>query len=422
MSTVVRFGGFELDLETADLRNDGRNIRLPEQQFQVLRMLLERNGTLLSRDEIRRQLWPNNTVVEFDRSINAAVMKLRITLGDTADKPVFIETLARRGYRFLVAAEFDRQVQTQDSVAPPQQGSLIGSKVQHYRILEVLGGGGMGLVFRGEDLHLNRPVALKFLPEEVAKDPNALRRLEREARTASALNHPNICTIYQVEEHNDQPFIVMELLEGETLRTLIARHGGDRAGKTPGLPLDQALDVAVQIAEGLEAAHQKGIIHRDIKPANIFLTAGGRVKILDFGLAKVNASETDAKASVPATADPPESPAHIRNATVDLTLSRFGDAMGTVGYMSPEQIRGERLDSRTDLFSFGLIVYEMTTGQRAFSGDTPSETQAAILSATPVPVRELNPLAPVGLARVINKCLEKDRNLRCQHASDRELR
>jgi serine/threonine protein kinase/Tol biopolymer transport system component len=417
VARLVRFGSFELDLGTADLRNNGRSVRLPEQQFQLLIILLEQNGSLVSRDEIRRQLWPNDTVVEFDRSINAAVMKLRITLGDTADKPVFIETLARRGYRFLVRAQFDPKLQPENTVAPVKHGSLVGCKVLHYRILDVLGGGGMGLVYRGEDLHLNRPVALKFLPEEVAEDTNALRRLEREARTASSLNHPNICTIYQVEEFEGQPFIVMELLEGETLRTLIARQAGTNENKPSGLAIELMVDMALQITEGLQAAHQKGIIHRDIKPANIFLTTGRHVKILDFGLAKVSAPETDGMQNVPQNLGLPAAPGQMANAPIDLTLSRFGITMGTVGYMSPEQIRGEKLDFRTDLFSFGLILYEMVTGRRAFVGETLAEVQAAILHATPIPVAQLNSSAPDELGHIINKCLEKDRNHRYQHVT-----
>ena len=419
MSHWVRFGGFELDLETADLRSNGRSARLPEQQFQILRMLLESNGNLVSRDEIRRQLWPNNTVVEFDQSINAAIMKLRTALGDTADKPRFIETLARRGYRFLVAAEFDRAPQSKAAVLPVQPGLLIGTKVLHYRILNVLGGGGMGLVFRGEDLHLNRPVALKFLPVEAADDALALQRFEREARTASSLNHPNICTIYQVEEHNGQPFIVMELLEGETLRAMIAREAegvGDQSSR--GLAIEMVLKLAIQIAEGLEAAHQKDIMHRDIKPANIFITTRGHVKILDFGLAKVNAPGNSVSEAASPGASPQNDAVSVSNGSVDLALTRFGDTMGTVGYMSPEQIRGEILDCRTDIFSYGLILYEMITGRRAFGGDTPAETQAAILNTTPVPIQMLNPSAPVELVRITGKCLKKPRDLRYNHASE----
>src|SRR5271165_1575711 len=263
---LVCFGPFELDVEAAEVRADGRSLRLSEQQFQILHMLLLAQGGMVSRDEIRKHLWPNETVVEFDRSINAAVMKLRIALGDTGDKPRFIETLVRRGYRLIVPVDWKEESLPEIPTREAGQSSLVGRKVSHYRVLGILGGGGMGLVYKGEDLKLDRPVALKFLPEEMAADPLVLKRFEREARTASSLNHPNICTIYEVEEHDGQQFIVMELLEGETLRDRLA-------AAEAALPLAELLDIGIQVSDGLQAAHQKGIIHRDIKPANIFLTA-----------------------------------------------------------------------------------------------------------------------------------------------------
>ncbi len=406
MPALVCFGPFELDVEAAEVRADGRSLRLPEQQFQILHMLLLAQGGVVSRDEIRTRLWPNDTVVEFDRSINAAVMKLRIALGDTGDKPRFIETLVRRGYRLIVPVDWKKGDLPEAPAGKAEQGSLVGRKVSHYRVLGILGGGGMGLVYKGEDLKLDRPVALKFLPEEMAADPLVLKRFEREARTASSLNHPNICTIYEVEEYDGQPFIVMELLEGETLRELIAR-AADSSGKgQPGFSTGQVLDIAIQIAEGLNAAHQKGIIHRDIKPANIFITPSGRVKILDFGLAKTTAEifpeplgEIDTQDSLTSA---------LRNAAVDSTLSRTGITMGTAGYMSPEQVRGENLDARTDLFSFGLVLFEIATGKRAFSGATAALVQNAILHQPLPPVRSLNPELPVALEKIIAKSLEKD--------------
>jgi serine/threonine protein kinase len=294
---------------------------------------------------------------------------------------------------------------------------LAGEVVSHYRILDGLGGGGMGLVYRAEDLKLGRQVALKFLPEESAKDPAALGRFEREARSASSLEHTNICPIYEFGEHEGQPFLVMQLLEGQTLRELISSAG---IGKPP-LQLDSLLDLAIQIADALDAAHKKGIIHRDIKPANIFITNEGQAKILDFGLAKLARSVTEGTGeSEGDTRDgdlrgttseiaPPEA--------VDPSLSRTGVAMGTAGYMSPEQVHGEKLDARTDLFSFGLVLYEMATGKRAFAGDTGPMLQEALVKQTPTSARQLNPEVPAKLERIIQKALEKDRKARYESSA-----
>jgi serine/threonine protein kinase/tetratricopeptide (TPR) repeat protein len=419
----VQLGAFELDLKAGELRKGAQKIRLQEQPFQILLMLVERSGDLLTR-EIKKKLWPNDTVVEFDHSIHTAINKLRQALGDSADKPRYVETVARRGYRLLVPVEClestpgdgpasDEVSGSPDGVAARMQleaASLIGKKVSHYRVLEVIGGGGMGLVYKAEDLKLGRRVALKFLPEELANDAVALQRFEREAQTASSLNHPNICTIYEVEEHEDQPFIVMELLEGETLRDRLA--GAESGAKL--IPLDELLEIAIQICDGLEAAHRKNIIHRDIKPANIFLTTSGQVKILDFGLAKLLVGEDEGK-----VAARPDAPSASALATsVALALSRTGVAMGTAGYMSPEQVRGEKLDARTDLFSFGLVLYEMATGQRAFTGETAAVVHDAILNNSPVPVRELNSALPAKLVSTIDKALEKDRETRYQSAAE----
>ena len=294
---------------------------------------------------------------------------------------------------------------------------LAGTTISHYRILGGLGGGGMGLVYSAEDIRLGRRVALKFLPEGSTKDPAALGRFEREARSASALEHPNICPIYEFGEHEGRPFLVMQLLEGQTLRELIAAAS---PGKPP-LEIEKLLDLAIQIVDGLDAAHQKGIIHRDIKPANIFVTSKGEARILDFGLAKLAPAVTVmAIDSQPDHRDEaPETPRDTTQLTLpDPFLSRTGVAMGTAGYMSPEQVRGEKLDARTDLFSFGLVLYEIATGQRAFSGDTGPDLHEAILNQVPAPARKLNPSIPPKLEPIINKALQKDREARYQSAAE----
>jgi serine/threonine protein kinase len=293
---------------------------------------------------------------------------------------------------------------------------LAGETISHYRVLDGLGEGGMGLVYRAEDIKLGRQVALKFLPEYSAKDPAALGRFEREARTASALEHPNICPIHEFGEHEGRTFLVMQLLEGQTLRELIAVAS---PGKPP-FGLEKLLDLAIQIVGGLNAAHQKGIIHRDIKPANIFVTNQGQAKILDFGLAKLaRAAGNDLERNRLGDGDAQGTPREIEQmSTPDAFLSRTGVAMGTAGYMSPEQARGEKLDARTDLFSFGLVLYEMATGQRAFKGDTGPLLHEAILKQLPTPARQANPSLPAKLEKIIHKTLEKDCAARYQSAAE----
>jgi eukaryotic-like serine/threonine-protein kinase len=398
------FGPFRLDARECLLILDGKPLPLAPKAFEALLMLVENAGHLVDKDDLMRRLWPSTFVEE--ANVAKYVSLLRNILSEATNGREYIETIPKRGYRFVVEV---REAEEAEAGSQPQTlpgASMTGKKVSHYRVLQVLGGGGMGVVYKAEDLKLGRRVALKFLPEEIASDAKVLERFEREARAASALDHPNICAIHELGEHEGRPFIAMSLLEGQNLRDQIAARAAPFA-------TDELLHLAIQIGDGLAAAHEKGIVHRDIKPANIFITNRSEAKILDFGLAKLayvgdhEGLQYEAR-SIEATIAP----------AWDLSLSRTGVAMGTAPYMSPEQVRGEKLDARTDLFSFGVVLYEMATGHQAFSGDTVAALHEEILNRAAVSARELNPKLPPKVEEIINKAMEKGRNLRYQHATD----
>jgi len=363
-----RFGPFELNLRTGELRKNGYRVRLPEQSFQVLSLLLDRPGELVLREEIQQRLWPNNTVVEFDHSINTAIKNLRQALGETGDRPRYIETIPRRGYRFLGELIEDMVPEPDADPAPLEPAAApvecFGKVFSNYRILEKLGEGGMGVVYRAEDTRLGRFVAIKLLPSSDPEIPEVtLRRFEQEARAASVLNHPNICTIHGLEEIDGRTAIVMELIDGETL--------GQRLAKSP-LSNEDALRFAIQIAAALVEAHRKGVVHRDLKPANIMLAKSG-VKVLDFGIAKMESTREGG--TIP------------------------GTVLGTLHYLSPEQADGQEADARSDIFSFGVVLHEMLTGKRPFQGDD--------LAGAPAP-----------LARIVRRCLAQNAEERWQSAED----
>jgi len=465
MPGSIRFGDdFELDVRAYELRSAGIPLKLKPIPMELLMFLVERRGDLVTREQIVERIWGKGVFLDTDNSINGAISKIRQVLRDDAAQPRYVQTVTGRGYRFIAPVTEVPSTPPPEVAAPAPTAVLIGKKVSHYRILEILGGGGMGVLYRAEDLKLGRRVALKFLPDELGSDPRAHERFSREARAASSLDHPNICPIHEFGEHEGRPFIVMQLLEGETLRDRLAAREDEGA-----LPLAGVLDIGIQVSEALQAAHERGIIHRDIKPANIFITSKGVVKILDFGLAKLvevlDFSPTIKQPSYelssrgvegPAVPSPHEKAglstpcppgrkeaagktgghsaqddslikgvngaaeaAPLHSVTpADATLTRTGLAMGTAGYMSPEQVRGEKLDARTDIFSFGLVLYQMATGQRAFPGKTTAIVHDAILNQEPPPIRQLNAELPAELEKIITHALEKDRNLRYPTAAE----
>lgn len=413
----IRFGAdFELDLRSYELRRAGRVLKLERIPMELLLFLIESHPHLVTREQIIERLWGKDVFLNTDGSINAAIRKIRQALKDDPEEPRFLQTVTGRGYRFIAPITRLGPAGEAETLEPSHSrlGNLVGRKISHYRILQVLGGGGMGVVYQAEDLKLGRRVAIKFLPAEMASDAKAFGRIEREARAASALEHPNICPIYQLGEHDGQPFIVMQLLEGQTLREWIEASTGLNTEQR----LRALLLLGVQIADGLETAHHKGIIHRDIKPANLFITNRGEAKILDFGVAKfLDTTDNAADGSWDGAAVTDKIP-HPASALPDATLTETGASAGTPCYASPEQVRGDKLDARTDLFSLGLVLYEAATGRQAFVGNTATEIRDAVINQAALPLGQINPQLPAELERIVGKALEKDREQRYRTAAD----
>ena len=395
-SEVARFGdGLELDRGAYELRRSGRALKLERIPLDILFLLVESRGQLVYREDIIERVWGKDVFLDTDSSINGAIRKIRQVLKDDPENPVFVQTVMGKGYRFIASV-------AEANVAPdrpPVKGSS-GTKsgaiepglvISHYRLEEKIASGGMGDVFQAEDIRLGRQVAIKFLSEKSASDSHALQRFLLEARAASSLNHPNICTIYGIEEHDGRPVIVMELLHGETLRQRIRRAS---------LEVEQVLDVGIHVADALQAAHAKGIIHRDIKPGNIFITQSGQVKVLDFGWAKLTVGH-----AVP-----------VDDGQEPLTMD--GVLPGTRHYMSPEQLRDEEIDGRSDIFSLAIVLYEMATGTKPFTGKNSFAVVDATLNSRPTAALRLNPKLPAEFDAILSKAFEKKPVNRYQTAAE----
>jgi serine/threonine protein kinase len=394
MAELVRFEEFELDVRRYALRRSGRPLKLERIPMELLLLLVNRRGGLLTREEIVEKLWGKDVFLDTDNSINTAIRKIRQTLRDDPERPRFVQTVPAKGYRFIAPIiEVEPPAVAAEAALPPATPASAlpaGRVIAHYRVLQKIGSGGMGVVYEAEDIRLGRHVALKFLSEKVVQPKEAQARFMREARALSALHHPNICAIYEIEEHDGRPVIVMELLEGRSLKEVV-RDGP--------LAPDTLRELGNQLSDALDAAHSKGIIHRDIKPGNIVVNGRGQAKILDFGLAKFT------------------SPHPLLAEDGDEALTRVGAQPGTTAYMSPEQVRGEELDARSDLFSLGVVLYEAATGKKPFTGKNTVLVMNAVLKDAPASPNELNPLLPEDIGKAINRALEKDPGLRFQSAA-----
>ena len=382
-SRIVRIESFEVNLPTGELRKNGVRVKLAEQPFQVLEALLERPGKLVTREALRERLWPDGTYVDFDRALNTAVAKIRDALGDSADEPRFIETLPRRGYRFIGPVE---RLDASGEIVGLPEGAAAERTISHYRLLEKLGEGGMGVVYKALDTKLKRHVALKLLAPHLTQDPKAKARFFREAQAAAAVEHPNICTVYEIDEVEGQTFIAMAFIEGRDLEKKLDE------GR---LALDEALHVATQIGQGLEAAHRRDVVHRDIKPSNIMCSPApgspSNVTILDFGLAQL---------------------AHLSK------ITKPDSTVGTVAYMAPEQTKTPDVDHRADIWSLGVLLYEMVTGRAPFQGSRDQAVIYSIVHEDYEPIAGLRPEVPAELDRIVAKALEKDPDDRYQQVGE----